>query len=197
MTLNKSLYTRLLKQKKVSRKEINKKKNLDKKRAIIRELVQYYNSNNLSRTQVLKSIRQHGIKIPKDISSNPYEFAGIRKFGAKEEEYNRKLIKRIQRLKGTTIPIDKQAFPSKSFNKGEYVWIISYTMADGTNRSSLIMTDKLVSRNMVQDTIDDMMLKGVWNEEEYFFMDSPPMSVFAGNLDVMSWAVVGLMRGTA
>lgn len=195
MTLNKSLYTRLLKQKKVSRKEINKKKNLDAKRAIIRELIQYYNVNDLSRTQILKSIRQHGIKIPKDISSNPYEFAGIRKFGAKEEAYNRKLIKRVQKLKDTTLPKDNQMFPSKSFNKGEYVWIIEYTI-NGKKKTALIMSDNPQTTKRVKRVVGDLIRTGEFDDENFLFMDSPPL----GNIDlgaIESFRVVGLMRGTA
>jgi len=196
MPINKSLYTLLLKQHKVSRKDINKKKNIDKKRAIIRELIQWYDSDNLSKTQNLKLIRKHGLRIPNDIAKLPYQFAGIKKFGAKAEKENRKLITRIQKLKGTTVPKFYQAYPSQSFNDGEYVWIIQYRLSDGKKKQALIMSDKLVSRNSVNKVIGDLIRTGEFDEENFLFLNSPPM----GDIDlgsITSFKVIGLMRGTS
>lgn len=190
-----SLYTRLLKQKKVSRKEINKAKNSDKKRAIIRELLQDYNQQELSRTQTLKLIRKHGIKIPKDIADNPFEFAGIKRFGQKETGHNRKLTTRIQKLKGSTIPKENQMFASKSFNKGEYVYILEYK-AGSKKKTALIMSDIPVSRNRIEKVIGDMIRTGEFDDESFLFLDSPPLRDININ-DITSYRVVGLMRGTA
>jgi len=194
MTINKPLYTRLLKQKKVSRKEINKKKNLDKKRAIIRELIQWYNQDQLSPTQTLKLVRKHGIKIPKDISSNPFEFAGIRRFGKEQAKLDRRLITRIQKLKGTTIPTDRQAYPSKTFDRDMYVYIIQYWIK-GISKTTIVGTDKLVSRNAVEKMFGELIRTGEFDAENWLFFISPPL----GDIDlgaIESFKVVGLMRGT-
>jgi len=199
MPADRKLYTRLLKQNKVKRKDINRKVNLAKREKIIRELVQDYNRQNLSRTTTLKLVRSHGIKIPKTIARDPFEFAGIRRFDEKERQFTRRQIGYIKRLKGTTIPRLDQVYGSRSFYRGEYAYIIKMKIWSHTKKvyyykTTLVMADKLLSRNQVYRSVARAIETGDFEDEDILFDQSPPLGDIA-TADIESFEVSGIMKG--
>ncbi len=195
MTINRKLYSRLLKQHKVKRKEINFKKNTEAKRAIMRELIHTYGLETESRRQTLKKLQQHGLTVPKEVSSDPFTWSGLRLFGAKEKKYERSLTSRIKHLKSDTIPTEAQMYPSRSFFKDEYVYIVKIKLNNGKTKSVLIFADKPLSRKYVERVVGRAIRTGDFEDDSMLFEKSPPLDEIDFG-SIVDFSVEGLMRGT-
>lgn len=198
VALNKSLYTRLLKNKHVKRKEINRKKNAVKKEKILRELTQYYLAETRSVQETKRLIRKHGLSIPKAIGRDLMGFAGVTFFYTPDEE-RLQITRSIKSLGKNVIPKQENIFRTSRVARGSYVYIIlaKGRRADGkrVGRTILIAFDKTVSKASVLRAFETLMENGNLHELDAELIDSPPLEDLLDEFVITSFSVVGLMYG--
>jgi len=201
MPFDRKHYTKLLKQNKVKRSEINRKKNAEAKRSILRDLIQWYNTENLSRTATLKLVRKHGLTIPAEVRREPFAWAGIKRFGEKEQKFTRRQIGYIKRLKPTTIPREDRLYGINQYEKGHYVYIVKLYTGKKTKKgkaeykSVLIETDELVSSLRIERAVWSVIETGDFDDEALLFETSPEL-IFRKLETITRIEVSGIMKGT-
>lgn len=201
--LERSFYTKLLKNKHVKRADINRKRYAKQKRSIIRDLTQLYSSEGLTPQETKKLIRQHGMTIPADINKDIFGFAGVRQFRTPDVE--RKEIEYVKKLKGNVLPSEERIFRTTRVAKGSYTYIVKVKGYPTTakarkpnklhTRSILIAYDRPVTKARVKSDFELALEGEKIRELGVQFIDSPPLGDLMTELKITSFSVVGLMKG--